>query len=205
MAASNLSITQGSGTRLATNSYTEGGVTVHDEKTILGEPYLAAYTIAPGGGISTATLDSHMLQIMAGASNRVRIRRIELYQQAAATTATLMGIQIMRLTTAGTGGGSQTPNPLDPADGGAGMSAMTLPTAKGTETSVMWSGAVYMMQTIAASAALASPLVVIDFDKLRSKPLTIAAGTSNGIAIKNTAAVAAGTLRVTVWADESTF
>ena len=66
-------------------------------------------------------------------------------------------------------------------------------------------GAAYMMQTVGASAQLNEPILVWDFDRPRSKPLIIAAGTTNGIAIKNVTAVAAGTVYFNVWLDETSF
>ena len=205
MTASSIQVTQGSGTRLATNSYTEGAVTVHDEKMILGENYLASYLLAPTAFVSTATANSHLLQIMAGASLRVRIRRIEMHQTAVATTATLMDTRIYRLNTAGTGGTSHVPATLDTTDVASGATAMTLPTAKGTEAGLVFLSRPYMLQTISASTQFVNPILVWDFDRPRSKPLTISAGTSNGIAIKNIDAVAAGTLFFNVWFDETSF
>lgn len=209
MTASSLQVTPGNGLRLATNSYTEGAVTVHDQKLILGEQLLPTYTVVTGpttGPVSAATLDAHLLQIMAGASLRVRIRRIELYQTGLATTATLGQIQIVRLTTAGTGGGSTgAPSPLDTAFAAAGATAQTLPTAKGTEGAFIHGATVYWMQTAGASAERTSPMLVIDFDRPRSLPLVISAGTSNGIAIKNASAIAGATVNIVVWLDESSF
>jgi hypothetical protein len=82
---------------------------------------------------------------------------------------------------------------------------MVLPTAKGTETDLICMGKPYMVQTLGAGAQLNQPIMVFDFDRLRSKPLTIAAGAANGIAIKNITAVASGTVGFNVWFDESSF
>jgi hypothetical protein len=203
--ASSLQVTPGSGLRLATNSYTEGAVTVHDQKAILGEQNLASYTVSTAGA-STATAGSHLLQIMAGASLAVRIRRIEIWQWAVATTATLMQANIIRLTTAGTGGSVLTVTKNNTGDVAAGFTAMRLPTANGAEAAASnWVGAVYMMQTIGASASMQQPLAVISWDFLRSQSLIIQPGTSNGIAVSNITAVAAGSVVINVWADESSF
>ena len=204
MTASSLQVTPGSGLRLATNSYTEGAVTVHDEKVILGEQYLPEYTTA-ADSVSVATVNSHPLQIMAGASLRVRIHRIEIHQYTLATTAAFMELRLYRLTTAGTGGSASGANPLDPASAAAGATVMTLPTAKGTEGVVMAISKPYLMQTAAASAPMAQPILVWNFDGPRSQPLIIAAGTSNGIALKNMTAHAAATIGWTVWFTESSF
>jgi hypothetical protein len=78
---------------------------------------------------------------------------------------------------------------------------------KGTETgaNAIMNGAIYMMQTLAVSSLIQHPGLVWDFDRPRSKPLIIAAGTTNGICIKNISAVAAGTVHINVWVDESSF
>lgn len=204
MAASNVSITQGAGTRLATNSYTEGGVTVHDEKSINGEQYLATY-IVNAAAVPTTTASSHLIQLMAGASLKVRIRRIELWQYAMATTVALMDTRIYRLTTAGTGGTGFAASPLEASDGASGAQPMQLPTAKGTEGTLLIGGRPYMMQTLGASAQLSQPIAVWDFDRPRSKPIVIPAGTANGIAIKNIDAVPGGSVIVNIWFDESSF
>jgi hypothetical protein len=204
MTASNISVTAGSGTRLATNSYTEGAVTVHDEKVILGEPYLPSYVVS--GSASTATINSHLLQIMAGASLRVRIRRIEIAQYQLATTAAIMDLILVRLSTAGTGGSSVAANPLDPASSASGAAARQgLTASMGTEGVFVGGGNAYLMQTAGASTPQVQPLWVWDFDGPRVGPLIIAAGTANGIAVKNLTAHAGAGVRVNVWFDESSF
>jgi hypothetical protein len=204
MGESLVQVTEGSGKKLHTWQRTIGANNVEDEYVLLGENALASYIVGTGA-TSTATANSHLLQIMAGASNKVRIRRIEMYQTGLATTAAIMDLAIYRLSTAGTGGTAYTPQPLDPSDTAAGCSGMGLPTVKGTEGgTAVWGGNIYMMQTASATAPLLQPLV-IDFDRPRSKPLVIAAGATNGIAIKNFTAIAAGSVKFTVWVDESSF
>lgn len=204
MTRSYISVTQGSGTKLGTNNYTDGGDSKHDEVVILGEQHLASYTVSSDSS-STATANSHLVQIMAGASLKVRIRRIEMHQNAMATTAALMETRLYRLTTAGTGDAPITPRPLDPADPASGATAGVLPTAKGTEGVLLGIGKPYLMQTVGASTPLAQPVLVWDFDRPRSKPLIIAAGSTNGIAIKNMTAVAGATIMVMVWFDEAPY
>jgi len=198
-----VNVTEGSGKKLHTVSKTIGADTVHDEVVLDGEPYLASYLVT--GEMVATTANSHLLQIMAGASLNVRIRRIEMHQTVMATTAALMEVRLYRLTTAGTGGLSITPARLDVADAPSGASAMSLPTAKGTEGTLLSLIKPYMMQTIGASAQLNQPILVWDFDRPRSKPLVIAAGTPNGIAIKNATAIAGASVAITVWIDESSF
>ena len=203
MAASSIQVTQGSGTRLASNSYTEGAVTVHDEKMILGEQYLPTYTIG-GAGPSIATINSHLLQIMAGASLRVRIRYIEISPGTAATTALRGAWGILRLTSAGTGGTAITPRPLNTTDAASGATAMTLPTAGGTEGVTLWAMSDNVWQTMPANGRI-GPTVSFDSDRLRSQPIVIPAGTANGIVIKNLIAVAGADVNINVVFDESSF
>lgn len=143
---------------------------------------------------------------MAGSSNRVRVRRIEVAQMVNATTAAMCQWAVYRLTTAGTGGTSITPQLLDPSDSPVSATAMTLPTAKGTEGALLWSGATAMYQTISATPAnYPQPFIILDFDGNRRKPIHIAAGTSNGIALKNITAIANATVIVTAWFTETSF
>ena len=203
MAETIVQVTEGAGKKLHAFDRVIGANTVLDEVVLLGDSYLASYNIVPLAGLSTATANSHLIQIMAGASLKVRIRRIEIMQTTAVTTAGLVQMVLLRLTTAGTGGTVVTPSPLDPGDAASGMTAMTLPTVKGAEAAFIAYAAPYMIQTIGASSTLANPIVVLDFDRLHTKPLIIAAGAANGVALKILSAAAAGTVEITVWADES--
>jgi len=203
MAESLVAVTQGSGKNLHTWNRTIGANSVEDEYVLLGENGLASYMIV--AQMSTATADSHLLQIMAGASLKVRVRRIEITQLTLATTVTLMDVALLRLTSAGTGGTAVTPQVLDTADGASGATGMKLPTAKGTEGGNPGRSTMYMMQTLGVSATLGQPGLVWDFDRPRSKPLVIPAGAANGLAIKNVTAVAAGNVTIQVWIDEANF
>jgi hypothetical protein len=130
---------------------------------------------------------------MAGSSNYVRIRRIAIEQSGSATTATGLTLSILRLTTAGTGGTSVTPAKLDNGDAAAGATAMTLPTAKGTESTELIRTVLAMRQAFATAGTQYDDY----FEWVQQpgqKPIIIPAGTSNGIAIKNTAAVAGASL-----------
>lgn len=203
MAESIINVTEGSGKKLHTFNRTIGANSVEDEVMLLGEQYLASYYIV--GSAATTTANSHLLQVMAGASLKVRIRRVEISQYALATTAAIMDLALVRLTTAGTGGSAVTPSALDTSDSSSGATAMQLPTAKGTEGAFVGGGNAYLMQTAGASTPQVQPLWVWEFDRPRSKSLIIAAGTANGIAVKNLTAHAAGGVRINVWFDESNF
>jgi hypothetical protein len=198
-------VTEGSGKKLDTWQRTKGANTVEEQSIVIGEHPLAQYTVSTLTAVSLATANDHLVQIMAGSSNRLRIRRIEVSQMALATTAGINQFALYRLTTAGTGGTSITPQLVDPADSAAGATAMTLPSAKGTEGALLWTGSVVCTQTVSATPAMNERLLVLDFDGNRLKPIHVASGTSNGIALKNITARAAATALITVWFDETSW
>ena len=204
MAENFVNVTEGSGKKLHTFNRTIGANDVHDEGVFLAEQYLASYGVSQTTAISTATANSHLLQIMAGASLKVRVRRIEIGLQTLATSAALADIAIYRLTTAGTGGTAWTPAPLDPSDPAAGATAMSLPTVKGTEAAQLYRQAAPFTQTITATPALINPFWVWEAG-IRQKPIVIAAGAANGIAVKMIPATAGATVWVNAWIDESSF
>jgi hypothetical protein len=143
---------------------------------------------------------------MAGSSLNVRIRRIEITQSAMATTVQNMLLQVVRLTSAGSGGTAATISALDTSDAVPGATAQILPSSKGTENTIVYYGPIYMMQTLAVSNPVPTPGLIIDFDRPRMKPLIIAAGTSNGIAIKNVGGGCAGSsVVINVWFSETSF
>lgn len=199
MAESIIQVNSGTGPKVHTNQRTIGANNVEDTVSIQGEHYLATYSVAPTSTISVATSTDHLLQIMAGASLNVRIKRIVITQAAAATTATNAQIQIVRLTTAGTGGTSQTPAKYDNGDAAAGATAMTLPTAKGTEGTFLYAAAMSYV------SALPNAREWRWEEHPGMKPIIIPAGTANGIAIRNGAAVAAGSVVVAVEFTETSF
>ena len=192
MAESSVNVTEGSGKRLHTWDRTISSVLVQDQFTVPGEYPLPGYIVNPTASISVATANDHVLQLMAGSSLRVRIRRIRFEQSGNATTAAALPVSIYRLTTAGTGGTSVTPRPLDPADAAAGATAMTLPTAKGTEGVMLLRTIVLMRQGLATAGSTADDVWIWE-QHPGEPPIIIAAGTSNGIAIKSEGAVAGAT------------
>ena len=196
MAESSINVTEGSGKRLHTFDRSVGGNTVHDEVVVLGEPYLATYTVPTSAAVSIATVDSHLLQIMAGASKPVYLRRIRVYIASGADS--LINLQLRRLSTAGTGGTAITPAPLDTGDSAAGATAQTLPTAKGTESTTLWAGSSFEPGATAANLGGQSSLMLdLDFRSEFGKLVKIPAGAANGLALKNTSAAASGQVWIT--------
>ncbi len=181
-----------SATRKArTFTRTDGSDTVEEWLQALSEPILAAYTITVTAAVTPNTANSHLLQIMAGASLRVGLRWIKVTQLVAGT-ATGIQFELRRLTTAGTGGTAYTPAPNDPADSASGATAMTLPTGKGTEAACIGVGSGQVLASVTATQLL--PVFDREWDLRDStKSLWIAAGAANGIALKNVTAAAGAT------------
>lgn len=206
MAENFVNVTEGSGKKLHTWNRTIGANDVHDEAVYLGEQPLAEYRVQ-GGGTSLGTAASHNLQVMAGASLHVYVRRIRVYQSVLVTTAALAVFDLIRLTTAGTGGTSVTPRPLDTGDAASGATGMTLPTAKGTEGVVIETQLGYLVQTLGASLGVPQATLLADFDFRgpRQKSLRIPAGTANGIAVKNVNANAGASVVVVAEIVEANF
>ncbi len=194
MPDSTIQINEGSGPFLAHWQRTKTSNTVNEAAVVLSEPYLACYGVAVTTAASTAVANSHLLQIMAGNLNRVILRRLIVTQLANASASTAMVLQLLRLTTAGTGGTSFTPRALDPVDTATAATSQTLPSAKGTEGNILWTGVGNMLATAATAAGAA--VIDLRWDDPRSKPPVIAAGSSNGLALKNITAVASGTVHI---------
>jgi hypothetical protein len=184
MAHTIIQVNSGNGPKLAGDDYTDGANTVIDQRLTLGEYKQASYTVDTITAVSAATTADHILQVMAGSSLNVRIRRIRLDQGAPITTAALLTIGIYRLTSAGTGGTAITPQKLDNGDATAGATAMSLPSAKGTEGALLEVLTMWPIQTASASGVPGPGPFCEWVSRPDIKPIIIAAGTANGIAIK---------------------
>jgi hypothetical protein len=198
-----INLTEGSGKKAHAWDRTIGANTVLDEFTLPGEYPLASYRVV-AESISIATANDHIAQLMAGSSLNVRVRRIRIEQGANAATAGVKSFQVLRLTSAGTGGTSITPAKLDTADAASGASAMSLPSAKGTESTLVDSMFLAVRQAVGTTTAQ-----VDDYWEWSQhpgqKPLIIAAGTSNGICVKNINATTSGTVNVIIEFVETSF
>ena len=197
MAETFVNVTEGSGKKLHAWDRTVGANTVLDELVLKGIPHFASYNLN-AGSISTATANSHLMQLMAGASLPVYVTRVTVHQFGLATTGAFGRLFIVRLTSAGTGGTAVTPAVHDGTDAASGATGMTLPTVKGTEAATpLYTGANAFMQTVGAGTIGQNLLLDRDFDRL-VKPIRIPAGTTNGIAIKCIDAIAAATVQVDI-------
>lgn len=195
-------VTEGTGKKLHTWDTTIGANLVQDEFTLPGEYPYATYFVTASASVATA--NDHLLQIMAGGTNKVRIRRIGIEQSTNATTAAPGSISILRVTTAGTGGTAVTPRPGDSSDAAAGATCMTLPTVKGTEgvefirTTLLW------RQAVSATAAAVDDAFTW-YQMPNAKGLVIPAGVTNGIVIKQLTAIAAANAVINVEFVETPF
>jgi hypothetical protein len=173
-----IAVTEGVGKKLAADTYSENGQVVLDQKVILGEPYLGTFSVSTVSNVSTATTGAHVLQIMAGASLNIRIKHFCFRPS---LEGTLVGdvMALYRLSSAGTGGGAITPSPYDPADT-ATATAMTLPSAKGTETALLVPGIMTYHPAVEQT-----DIYKWEWNQAPGgKPIIIPAGAANGVAWK---------------------
>lgn len=198
-------VTEGAGKKLRTFERTVGVNDVHAAAMVHDEPHLASFvaTTAGAAGVSTATINSALIELMAGASLNVYLRRIRIYQFQVATTAAIVGFDLVRCSTAGTGGTTLTEVARDLGDTPS-ATAKTLPTP-GTLTSTLDTRIAYMLQTIPTAVDFNPLRADFDFRDTRSKALIIPAGTSNGIIVRNRQAIAAATVSIVVEWDEANF
>lgn len=163
-------------------------------RSVLSGAFIATYLIPISTAISGGAANSHLLQIMAGASLDVLLLDIELDQFASAGAATRAQWEFRRLTTAGTGGTAITPNPHTSADAASGAAAMTLPSLKGTEGVIVGGAGVGTLLAAVPTASAQTPFLERHWDWTTGKAPRIPAGTSNGLALKLITAVATSTL-----------
>lgn len=198
-----VNVNEGTGKKIHHISRTIGADLQHDEVVVQGEYQYASYTVVlPATAAMLSTANSHLLQIMAGASLNVRIRSIEVWLGGATTSTATFLIELWRLSTAGTGGTAITPGKLVTADAASGATAMTLPTVKGTETTKLY----HWNPVVVSAIASGTPTLLVQKTfPLNIEPLLIPAGAANGIAIKNVSSQAAGTMIMTVEFVETNF
>lgn len=187
-----------SGKMLAHTQRSVASNTVYQQQSVISEAYLPSYT----GVVTTAMTmgaNDHLFELQGSTINRLYLRKIEVFQLANAT-AVSAAVQLMRTTTAGTGGSSYPPVALDPTSSvttatfRGGLSAN-----KGTEGAVLGE---WTMQMFAAPGVLAIPALVQEWSDPRVQPPTISAGNANGLALKLITAVTSGTCLVTVTFSE---
>lgn len=199
-----IQVTSGAGPKIATGpTYTdESSNVVQDQKILFGIPYHSTFTVAVPQVVAT-TGNSHMIQVMAGSSLNVYILFLLTTQYGAVGAVSALGLQVLRLTSAGTGGTVITPRPMDTTDA-IGATAMSLPTVKGTEGSQLWQQSVWL-----GTAAIPSPISRFEYPgetpEYLHKPIKILAGTANGICLKNIGSIASSSMDIQVVGIETPF
>ena len=167
-------------------------------------PAIAPTYSAMATSQTTAATNPHLLQVMAGASLNLRVKRIRVKQIGNATTGGRYVLGIFRLTSAGTGGGAITPAPFRASDGASGAAAMSSPSSKGSEGSQLMETSVVLRQGVATAGSPTD-----DFwewvPQPGEEPIFIPAGAANGIAVKGDTSVAGSTLDVLIEFTEAAY
>lgn len=167
------------------------GTTTEGQIVIEGEPFLAAY-VAQASTISTGTSADHLIAIQADGTNYTRIKRIYVSQVVAAGSATLAQLQVIRTTTAGTGGSAITARPLDAGDAAYAGDIRTLPTGKGTE------GVTLLVQRLYLTNSVTVPNTWTWTPEPGEKPIVIGTASTDGICLKIVTGIASGTVDIRV-------
>lgn len=173
---------------LHTSSRSYGGTTKEDQFWLKAQSVRTTYR-AYASAVSSATSASHLIFIQADGTNYTFITGLYLPQTTLAGSASTANIQVIRTSTAGSGGGSISGFPLDAADTSPyGGTIQTLPSSKGTEGSTLFGGPVGM---VAAQPMLTTSGWFYRFDD-DEKPITIGTATTDGICVKIVTGIASG-------------
>lgn len=162
-----------------------------DQFILPGQNPYPTYT-AIANNISVATSADHVLMIQADGTNYSRLVRAWVTPTddipAAASVVTL---QIVRTTTAGSSGSAVTAGAFDTADTYAGT-IQTLPSSKGTEGAVLWQRRI----ALASAQPVVIPGAPFYEQHHQSKPIVFGAATASGIVLKVVTGVASCTVDV---------
>ncbi len=176
---------------LHTEQRTISGTAREDQYVLPGQSQNPTYSVS-AINVSTATANSHILQIMGDGTNYSRLQRLYITPTADIPAAVTVGNFILaRLSSAGTGGGSVAVRPYDTADS-YGVAGMTLATSKGTEAGTLYDWRMVLPGTLANGGHDR-----IVWEALPGmKPIIFGPATSSGIAFKNVTAIASCTVDV---------
>lgn len=205
MAESYVQVTEGAGKKLHTIQRTIGANSVEDEVVVAGLPHLSTYRSTATGAVSAATADTHLLQLMAGPSLNVYVRRIRVYQAVLASALAAGAMDVKRLVAAGSGGTALTSIALDSTDPSAGATLQTAPTSKGTVGSALSRHIAIFMAAWPTAGGESALLTEWEFGDELSKMLRIPAGTSNGIAVVQATAIAGASIYIETEFIEANF
>ena len=181
MSDSYISVDEGTERKIDHWQRTINSATVDQGRVVLAPTFVPTYVATHATAIAISTANDHIMQLMASADFRYLLRRIEVEQVAAANATAQVEIALYRLSSAGTGGTAVSPVELDPVNDASTAAGMTLPSSKGTEGDLLGIWTAVIQSTITNQTA---PLLDIKFDGIHLQPPTVAAGTSNGLALK---------------------
>lgn len=179
---------------LHTSSRSYGGTTKEDQLYLKAQPVRATYR-AYCSAVITTTSASHLAFIQADGTNYSFITGFWIAQTTLAGAVATANVQVIRTSTAGTGGTTISAYPLDAADTSpyAGT-VMTLPTAKGTEGVTLMGGPVGITAT--------NPMTTVNQWFWRAdddeKPITIGTATTDGICFKLITGIATSKVDITL-------
>lgn len=190
MAVSSVGVTTGTDKYLHTNSRSISSQTREDQYILPGEAAYPTFA-AIASNISLATSASHLLFIQADGTLYSRLKRVVITPtNDIPAAASVAQIQIVRTSTAGSGGSSVTCQPFDTADSYSGT-AQTLPSSKGTEGVVLWEC------WLPLPAALGDSLAVRSWEPPQGgKPIVFGTGTGAGICFKVVTGIASATVTI---------
>lgn len=157
-------------------------------RVVAGQPALATYSL-PSGALAAASA-TDLLVVEAPSAGVIRLQRLVIWNPGSQTTAGIVDLQLIRKTSAGTGG-AVTPNPLDSSDAAYGGLCRAGVTTRGADGAVLDTIGVYVPAAVAAFA----PLVVDWSQSDSTKAPVILPGTGNGIALKHPGSTGAAGLR----------
>lgn len=176
---------------LHTDEKSYGGTNKNDQYTLLADSRRVTYT-AVMEAVSCATSAAHVAILQADGTNYTKLWGIDI-QQVGLPTAALANFQILRTTTAGSGGTSISAYPMDGADTSPyGGVIQTLPSSKGTE------GVMLLKRRISMVAAL--PVSSDQSWSWRAdtnqKPITVGTANTGGVCLKIVTGIASLTVDV---------
>lgn len=149
------------------------------------------YCVSVSAQANTAATEAIVIEAPAGGA--VRIQRIEITAPGIQTTAGVRILQVLRTTTAGTGG-AVVPTVMDGSDAAYGGIARAKPTA-GTESTVLFEIPLFVPTALAAFVP-----IMVDFAAVDSlKTPVIPAGVANGIALKDPGAAGGAGFAARIW------
>lgn len=193
MAEDSIGLTSGTDEYLQTYARTIASQERHAQMVLLGESGLVTYSVR-ADNISIATSADHILFVQSDGTNYTRIKRIAITPTSdIPVAASVAKIELIRTTSAGTGGSAVTPRPYDSGDAAYGGTCQTLPTAKGGE------GATLYTWWLPIPAALGDHLDTREWVALPGmKPFVFGTAAINGFCFKIATGIASATVSIMV-------